>query len=147
MRAVVIIPMLALGARCVGKTTDPEPPGILVAGSYAGTRTWVSNQCGPNTTLDPLQLTVTHVRAATTLVLNDGVASFPATLTRTGAVAITPISATLGTGIPFDMTLAGTFSRTGVTLRQRVTEHRPAGDCAYEINWTATKIGAPNEIP
>lgn len=145
-----LLAVVSFGAPACGST--PKEPGgqlppILVAGSYTGTRTWVENSCGPNTTLNPLAITVTHTRGSASATINDGVASFPGTLMGDGRYAIVPVAATLGDGTPFTMTLSGAFTRTTLELRQAVTENRAAGSCQYVIDWKTTKVGAPNDIP
>lgn len=140
---------LALVSASCAETASPAGGGtaILVAGTYTGSRTWVENACGPNTPLNPLTIVVAHTRGATSATINDGTATFPGALMADGSYAITPISATLANGVPFQMTIAGRFGRTSLELRQTVTENRSSGACRYVIDWVTTKSGTPNDIP
>ncbi len=141
---------LATTLAAVGESTCPRKPGdlpeaaILVAGIYSGHREWIENHCGERTVLEPLTLVIAQEPGAVSATLNDGHATFNGSLGPDGSYAIVPISATLNTGIHFEMALAGVFTRTGVTLRQTVIEHRAAGDCRYVIEWVADKQEAPN---
>jgi hypothetical protein len=101
----------------------------------------------PQTELTPLMLQITHSRGASSFRMDDGSGAFTGTVSADGALSIGPVDATTSGNIPIAVSFAGAFSRTGVEMRLTVIESRPGAACRHRIDWKATKVGEPNDIP
>jgi hypothetical protein len=117
--------------------TPSGPPG-----SYAITKTLVSNACGHTVQLRDAQLLVAQVGPGR-LELRDGVATYMTASATAEAFTSAPISATNPDGWQLSAVLAGTFRPDGLDahLTVDVTRSTSPPTCRYVVGWKGRKLG------
>ena len=115
---------------------------LSVAGSYPTAVMLVpGGSCGAvpvqgNTTV------VAHSPGASTLTLTHAGNTYAGTVAPGGAFTISPTAVSGGAAT---VSMTGQFNATGFTANVHVVQQSPT--CQYDVTWTGTKTGAPNNIP
>ena len=147
----VLLSVMVLGG-CGGGNNGNPPPGpdpnlILVAGQYATAVRLEQNTC-PGIVVQNNPTTVVHAAGASTVAITHAAITYDGTLRPSGAFETSSRAVTVGTET-HTISVAGQFFRQGFDAHALVDVVRPdpPTTCQYDVRWTGTKQGAPNNIP
>jgi hypothetical protein len=150
MAAASLIALAGCGGGGGGGTAGPTPPATpvrSVGGDYTMVVALGENGCGV-VTVQPLPTRVTHTPGASQFQLTHGPGNYTGTFDEpTGGAfrtqAVTFADATTSQTVH----IQGRFTGSGLEAVVTVDQSAPAPACRYLVNWTGTKVGAPNVIP
>jgi hypothetical protein len=145
----LLIMVIGIAIDCGGSGTPAAPSsGILVAGTYAISRSWVVKGCDPETpgATAPVTGTVAQTQGSFDFALrNSDGGNFNGRLTQDGSFTNGKVSLVDAAGVRYDILFEGKFTTNGFTATLTGDQHRATGDCREVIAWQATKTaGGPN---
>ena len=144
-----VLSFAVLLAGCGGGSPPTPPTGNLlsVGGTYTVAVVLAQNSCGP-VTVAAQPTSVTHTPGANRFTLVHGSNAFAGSVANDGSFTTDPLTLNDGQTI-LTVALQGRFTTTGLdaTATVDVRPPAPASTCQYRVQWTGTKVGAPNVIP
>ena len=142
--------VMALAGCGDGGTTGPTPPATpvrSVGGDYTMVVTLGENGCGA-VTVQPLPTRVTHIAGASQFLLAHGPGIYTGTFDEPAGGAFRTSALTFADATATQVVhIQGRFTATGLEAVVTVDQAAPAPACRYLVDWTGTKVGAPNVLP